>query len=557
MVAASVAIVQRYHLHPDGADWYHLENLAFHAAEVALGLWLFRLLLRRRTAALIAGSLFAMHPAQVPITSFIGGRSATLSLLFVLMFAIGLKLGSTMLRIGSRLGSARLRVRAYFWISISLAALFASIFTKEQVIGLILLTPLIAAAPSGAGERGKRRESRVVPGLQQSWRHWRQELQVRAAGWLWLGIYAIPVVVYVIACRLVLKGVHLPRTDWSFWLHFELVGRTIWYSVRILLVPTLTVLHMSTLGSWESSQPIVVVLGYGSAAAWVWLMSRVWRNLVHRMMTLWVTLTLLPCLNLVPIPSQLAAPFRMAPPLFGLAGLVGSVLVEQGVFNSSSPSVHRGRVAVFALLWITLGWYMLTSVQDVPNYRDNMAFMKSEVEADNNNIVARDTLAGLLHDAADHETPGNQNSLYQYTVCIDQLFGAGTPPGKYADIFATPEIARRLSSASFTTISPIEFIPALFYKRGNVLWSLGRCEDAIRDYSVAYKLAKRGDASVVGIGNSYRIAGDSFMKLHDFRKAEESYRAGLALIPEDPAMLAALMRARTLLSKPDKAVPPR
>ena len=47
------------------------------------------------------------------------------------------------------------------------------------------------------------------------------------------------------------------------------------------------------------------------------------------------------------------------------------------------------------------------------------------------------------------------------------------------------------------------------------------------------------------------------MKLHDFGKAEESYRAGLALIPEDPAMLAALMRARTLLSKPDKAVPPR
>src|SRR5579862_4481322 len=65
VLTASFAVVQKYHIHNNDPIWFHVENLVLHAIVVALALWLFRLVLRRRIAALLAGALFAMHPVQV------------------------------------------------------------------------------------------------------------------------------------------------------------------------------------------------------------------------------------------------------------------------------------------------------------------------------------------------------------------------------------------------------------------------------------------------------------------------------------------------------------
>ena len=91
VLAASFALGERLH----GTDRpfpFHLENLLLHAAVVALALWMFRLLFRRDGPALLAGLLFSLHPLQVGVTTFIGGRTDTIALFFLFLFVIGLVL---------------------------------------------------------------------------------------------------------------------------------------------------------------------------------------------------------------------------------------------------------------------------------------------------------------------------------------------------------------------------------------------------------------------------------------------------------------------------------
>jgi len=535
MLAASFAVVQGYHLHPDTADWYHLENLVLHAVVVVLALWLFRLLLRHRSAALVGGALFALHPVQVSITTFIGGRTDSLALLFVFLYAIGLRKGTELIRVRHRLriGSGWLAGQAYLWITLSLLALTAAAFTKEQIIGLVLLTPLIAR--SGARRRRPRRETVGTSAPRNP-----------APRLIWLSIYGIPIAIYAIACHSVLKDQHVPVAGWSIGLHFEMVGRTIWHFVRILVFPSVSVLHVFTLGSWEVSQPFVAGLGYLTAAGWSFLVIRVWKNNALRILALWTTVTLVPCLNLVPLPALLAAPFRAAIPLFGVAGLAGEALhgLRISLAYRQTATMRRRRIPLTAaILTIALGWYISISIQDVPNYRDDLGLAQLEVDSDANYILARELLAGLWRTAPENGKPDLRKAVEQYTNCINQLFGDGTATAKYAPMYASPNMARVLHSGSLTRCKPDEFIPALFYKRGNTLWGLERYDEAIRDYSVARELAKQGDENVMRLADSFRTAGDTLVARREYQKAAQSYRAGLTLSPGSNALRTALMKA--------------
>lgn len=532
ILPASFALVQRLHLHDNSPEWFHLENLVLHATVAALGLWLFRLLLRRRTAALIAGALFALHPIQVCITSFIGGRTDSLALLFVFLFAIGLRLGSSLLRVSYRGGCTHYRTAAFIWIVVSLLALTAAAFSKEQVIGLALLTPLLAMRREGTLVTGRSKARGADDITGRSWR-----LLRCASSRLWLGLYAVPVALYGIACRTVLKGQHIPDAGWTPILHIELVGRTIWYFVKIFLFPGYSTLHPSTLGSWDVSQPFVEMMGYVAALAWFYAVWWLWRNRACRVMALWTTLTLIPCLNLVPTPSALTAPFRAALPLFGLAGVTGYLL------EGCTYSLRRRLRAPGMLVLPILGWYVYASAADVPIWANDLSLMSAAVDADPNNNSARSAMASLWLHPPDGSQPSNSKSLQQFNVCIDQLFGAGTPTERYPDIAQSPEMARKLHSMSFSRNVAADYIPPLFYARGTILWNIGRYDDAIRDYRVLHRLVKPNDHQVAALAESYRAAGIGLMLHHQFSGAAQCFRAGVELESEDMSMRRALIQA--------------
>ena len=73
----------------DDTLWFHLENMALHGVVCALAFWFFSLLFRRERPALLAGLVFSLHPLQVTVTTFIGGRPDSMALFFLLLFVIG------------------------------------------------------------------------------------------------------------------------------------------------------------------------------------------------------------------------------------------------------------------------------------------------------------------------------------------------------------------------------------------------------------------------------------------------------------------------------------
>ena len=108
---------------------FHVESLIQHGIVVLLVFWLFRLLFRRDLPALLGGVLFALHPLNVPVTTFIGGRTDNLALIFIALFAIGL------LKTGTKYKAVAFLV--------SLLGFTAALFTKEQCVLLVALAPLL------------------------------------------------------------------------------------------------------------------------------------------------------------------------------------------------------------------------------------------------------------------------------------------------------------------------------------------------------------------------------------------------------------------------------
>ena len=543
MLTASFAFVQKIHLHNNEARWFHLENLVLHAVVMALSLWLFLLLLRRRKAALIAGAIYALHPVQVCVTTFVGGRTDTLAMLFVTICAIGMKRASIYLRVSSRRPGKRYKLGGFTWVAVSLLAYLAALFTKEQVLPLILLAPLITAP--GFSMRNAS-DNRLI----SKFTRYFTECP-------WVLLYLLPIAIFGLASHMVLKGDHLPEAGWSAALHVEMIGRTVWYYVKTFIFPTVTTLHQSTLGAWDIRQPFVEAIGLGSGALWIYLLSLCWRDKTQRMFALWVTLTLLPCLNLVPIPSQFASPYRAAIPLFGLSGLTASLLTNRRL----RPYISRSRnvstlVALatgsIAIVWFS--WCITTSITDVPNWHDEFVLMKAEVAADPNYVEARAALANYWSQPPDKTTkPDMQKSLADYDYCIQQLFGATTPEGRYADMIGAKGMVRTLHSAGGLRWDAKSYIPQILRGRGSVYQALDRYDEAIQDFEVVNSATPGDNWNREHLVWCYRTVGDQQMAERSYSDAVESYRAALKLASADIQIRSALVAAYRITGRKDRA----
>ena len=116
-------------LHDNRPIWFHIENLALHAVSAMMALWMFRLLFKRRAAALIAGLFYALHPIQVCYTSFIGGRDESMVAIFILLFAIGVRNAARRMALQSRVHGFGASVKIAAWVGASLIGLLLAAFS--------------------------------------------------------------------------------------------------------------------------------------------------------------------------------------------------------------------------------------------------------------------------------------------------------------------------------------------------------------------------------------------------------------------------------------------
>ncbi|HLK61662.1 MAG TPA: hypothetical protein VKU00_34265 [Chthonomonadaceae bacterium] len=450
----------------------HLENFALNACDIALAIWLFRLLLRRDLPALLAGLVFALHPLHVGVTTFIGGRTDTMALFFLFWYAIGLM--------------KTVEKKSALWFGVSLLGFTGAIFTKEQSATMILLAPLLIAI-AAQGTSGK-----------IAWRSW-------ASRW-WLAIYLIPIALFAWASQHVMPLSKVPKADWTTALHIEMVGRTLWYFVRTLCLPMSAQLHQSTLGPWDTPQPLVMALGYFMAGVWVAILIRVWPDRGLRFLALWLGLTLLPCLNLLPIPSQFASPYRAVIPLFGFAGLVGMALScvdawEERLAGIGWRKLPNGvlQFALVAAIVLYFGWQTVT---DVPAWRTDTTLMVAETSGDPNFLPA---WGGLANGYRYHEKI--DKALPLYDLCLERLLPNAHTIKERLDMVYTPATDRRMKSQAGLRYEATGYAQMLTRTRGGALHEMGRYDSAIDDYLVALTINPQDSEVRAALAACYRATG--------------------------------------------------
>lgn len=463
MLSASFAVTVG--LHGTAAWVHHLHNLLLHGMMVGLTFWFLRLLFGCGRIALFGGTLFALHPLQVPVTTFIGGRTDTLALLFLMPFGIGaMHAGGHLARGRSVVGPAL----------VSAAGFGAALFTKEQVLPLVLLTPLLWL---------------------RGWSACRRDGAFRGPRWWWMP-YLVPIGVYAVqAYRVVPRNAYEPA-GWELALHAEMVGRTLWYYVKALSLPVVNTLHQSTAGHWDRPQIGIALLGFACAGVWLLALRWLWRDRALRLCWLWTTLTLLPCLNVVPIPSQFVAPYRAVIPAVGTCGLLG--------WCFATWSAGRYRRVVLPAFGALVGTYIGISLADLPHWRDDIAVVQMEVVADPDYIPAQAGLAGVLQARARTlEQRGRAQEARDYYVRAreqyDRVLSLLFPRTESVEAriarVRSPELYRFIRGGCGLRYRPLEVVNSCMRGSGGTHQMLGRYAEAIADYRVALA-AKPADIEV-------------------------------------------------------------
>ena len=497
---------------------FHAENLIQHGFVVLLAFWLLRLLFRRRLPAAIGGALFALHPLHVPVTTFIGGRPDNMAQIFLALYAIGL------LKAGKKEGEEKEKRRkgekeiieqeigeessfssyssphfvsssllllfsfsSFLWLALSLFAFGAAIFTKEQCLLMALLGPLLLSL----------HQKRIA--WERLW---------------WLSLYAVPITMYLYLARRVSHAAqaHDPTRAffspslWSLPLHIQMIGRTCWYYAGAFLWPNVDHMHGSTLGPWDwralgplgrnippdlpTPPPLGVAIGgYVALGFTLWLLVRVWRNPACVFCLLWLLLTLLPCLNIIPVPSQFIAPYRAAIPLFGVCGLFGAgfaYLADRwNAYGRNSASLwSQVGLFLFLLALFTLCIrYIGVTRADIPEWRNDMTLMYAEMHADPNFTPARGGEAYVFNGKGEYD-----KGLESYNKMLRQMVPEAHTPTEIVQAGRAPDWPRRAASGSSLRYNNIPYLANTLQARGGTYQALGRWAEAAGDYRASLAL---------------------------------------------------------------------
>ena len=430
---------------------FHIENLVLHAMVMIEACWAFRLLLRRDRSALLAGLLYGVHALQVPVTTFIGGRTDSLASLFVFWFVIG---------------AANSQTRRYsrVWRAVSLAGFTAAIFCKEQCIPLVFLLPLLAQHARCMDGKGRHGCGILQP---------------------WMLLFLCPVGILFAAAQHIIPAHAIDtvvwratptQVSWDLGLRIEMVGRTLWYYARCFLWPAVHTLHQSSLGPWDNPQPLTAFGGFFAAGIWVALTVHSWRYSGARILALWAILTLAPCLNIIPIPSQFVGCYRAVIPLFGIAGLAG-LLCDRLALGLSRSS---GAVLAWAIPAAVAAALVILAAADVPVWRSDAAVTLAEFQGDPNFLPA---LAGyaisVRREGRTREAVAISNRV------VSRLFPNQNTLAERLAVIDAPWMLRHVKSQSSLRYQPRPFIDYVMRERGGELHDLGLYLPAIEDYRLA------------------------------------------------------------------------
>jgi len=358
--------------------YYHLASLILHTLNAVLVYWLANLILKNQLGALIAGLLFASHPALSEAVNCIDFNDDPLAALFFLLSLI------FYIRLKAEYVSAN--IRGY---SLALIFYFLGVLSKEMAITLpaiILLYDFVLRD----GERNRLTIKNLL-----------NTLEKRA--YFYSGYVAVSLVYLFIRFFIfVSPGGYLNASYGS------LIKRIIYLPGHIFSFIELTIFPANLTADYVFSYPdsffnVSNLLGFAGVMGLAGLSFLVYRYSKAVFFGIWwFLITLFPVSNLIEIYNPLAERYLYIP-IIGFCLVVPTVIGGAVRRRFTRPAVAT--VVTLLPTLVILGLYSAATLARNPDWRNNFVLWSKTVQSSPNSLVAHGGLGmaylnqGMLNEA--------------------------------------------------------------------------------------------------------------------------------------------------------------
>jgi len=440
LISASFWLEMKWH----GANPFllHQTNVILHVLTTFLVVKLAGACGLNRKAALLGGLFFAIQPAQIGAVAWIGGRTDSQACLFFVVMLLAI--------------AKYYKYQKWWWVPVGVLAGLFAMLTKEQVLPAVILAPLggwAFAAPK------RRTVWSSIPYL--------------ASGLLFLGLWlwgSEPV-----------KGATVPLGEIA-----TQVCRTAVDYGLLFVAPNPWSMHAYTLENFRG--PVWMGLGVLICVAIPLGIFQLWR-FDRRLGWLAIAgaLVYLPVSNVIPIPSLLAAPYRVA-----LSGPVVAILLGLAVSRIKLQPVP----GIVALIGAAASLFLVP--WGASRHANELTLFGACVRFDPECYYMRANYITALQGANQFD-----EAMQQSTILFDKLF-AGHDWHDYAhlkEVFdADPTITRRILDTHGSRAEGGPLISRYLTSEAQLMMKLDRDPEAEKILRAAIELDRENDGAYFGLG---------------------------------------------------------
>ncbi|MGC8666639.1 MAG: tetratricopeptide repeat protein [Chthonomonadales bacterium] len=482
---------------------YHQTNILIHVLTTLALIGTLYAAFGRWRIALLGSLLFAVQPAQVSTTAWIGGRTDALCSLFVCLYAWALFAAS------KKQGGKRALLYAA-----AVAAFGAAIFTKEQALALLPCTALAILwfETSPRTEKMRTLAAVMTPSLLIA--------ALYVATWMAIGPPR-PAALPASLASQVAEGL-----------------QSVTYYTLLFIAPSPRWLHTFCLGWFEHHPVWSLAIGSAALAGSLWLLASLLkrRECTAAWFLIFIWLSALPVLNFLPLPSLLVAPYRV-----GITGIGVAALLAWAI---NSIGYARGNALRATLRWSAAGaffvWYAALTLWGVGQWKDARTLFGTTVRYDPYSIIARMNLAAELLN--DHQS---QAAERQMEALLTLLYGSNAwrnPQSAWQVFHQDESVRRRVADNQGNFVRPEQWLGAIFAQ-------LGFAREQRKDDDGALACFQASD--LLDPANAGASEGFGYIALHrkEYAKAVRYFARALAGQPKRTDLHAALGTAYAHLGK--------
>jgi tetratricopeptide (TPR) repeat protein len=495
---------------------WHFSVIVLHALSAGCVYLLARKILRKKSAAWLAGAVFALHPIHVESAAWAMGFIDPLFTLLVLASFL------CYLEARERPG------RRVPWRMTSLLAYALAAFAKEPALTLPLLIFAHAALVGAPAETSPDMRTRRA----------RLRVALRAAA-PYLAVTAI----YLAARFAVLGALSHDVTPLPLGTVFATLPSVLWSYLKLLLWPVgLSAFYdVPYVRPSQVSLVLLPAAGVVAGAVGLWMWSR--RSCAAALATFWFVLPLLVLLNLRAFPEDEIVHDRyLYLASVGFALLVGLAWESLGPARTRLPAHGIPRAAVAILLVAALG---AGTIYYSRFWANNWALYERGIAIAPHNNLVTNNLAGLYVARGDYAAA---IPLYKRVIARRKgfwlsLFNLGFCFYRLGRLEEAEHYLRRAIAADGTLPDPYLYL-------GLVCLQTGRVEEAEQQFRHALALRPEGRGYHFALGMALKLRGA-------WAEARQEFQHELANYPGEAAARDQLVEINTRLNTKQPASEPK